>query len=286
MQARGVGPSCEHPDCDRLGYRLPSPTPKFALNRLRAPAAAAIRAPTMSSETPDEIVIGVLALQGAFAEHQAILSRIKLPSHPVTSLLVRTAEDLEQCSALIIPGGESTTIASVATRTGMLQLLKDYCQDSDKPVWGTCAGCILLAKEATGLKKGGQELFGGMSVGVRRNGYGTQLESFEVMLDIPALREPERPFAGVFIRAPIIEHVDGSAPSSSSIHTEIVARVPTSCLPAELQEDAASGSTDYTVVAMRQGRKFVTTFHPELTKDERLHEFFVKRCVLGLSAGK
>ncbi|KZT50892.1 SNO glutamine amidotransferase [Calocera cornea HHB12733] len=240
----------------------------------------------MSSDTPEEIVIGVLALQGAFAEHQAILMRLKLPSHPISPLLVRTAEDLAKCAALIIPGGESTTIASVAARTGMLQLLRDTCRDPSKPVWGTCAGCILLAKEATGLKKGGQELFGGMGVGVRRNGYGTQLESFEVMLDIPGLRDPERPFAGVFIRAPIIEHVDTSAPSSSSIETEIVARVPASCLPAELQEAAETSTTDYTVVAMRQGKKFVTTFHPELTKDERLHEFFIKRCVLELPAGK
>ncbi|EJU00298.1 SNO glutamine amidotransferase [Dacryopinax primogenitus] len=240
----------------------------------------------MSSDTPETIVIGILALQGAFAEHQTILSRLKLPSHPLTSLLVRTPQDLAQCSALIIPGGESTTIASVAARTGMLDLLKEFCQNVDKPVWGTCAGCILLAKEATGLKKGGQELFGGMGVGVKRNGYGTQLESFEVMLDVPALRDPERPFAGVFIRAPIIEHVNESAPTSISIHTEIVARVPPSCLPAELHDAAETSNKDYTVVAMRQGKKFVTTFHPELTKDDRLHEYFIKRCVLGLVAQK
>lgn len=126
------------------------------------------------------LVVGVLALQGAFREHVQHIERLnpfevssKTTIH-LEPILVRNANDLCRCSALIIPGGESTAIALGAQRAGLLEPLRDWIRD-DKPTWGTCAGMILLAREATGGKKGGQELLGGIDIRVGRNGYGSQV---------------------------------------------------------------------------------------------------------------
>jgi 5'-phosphate synthase pdxT subunit len=113
------------------------------------------------------------ALQGAFTEHLAILSRLHISQTSVSSCLVRTPEDLAKCDALIIPGGESTTIALLARLAGLLEPLKAFVKA--KPVWGTCAGAILLAEGVEGAKKGGQELLGGVGVTVERNGWGSQV---------------------------------------------------------------------------------------------------------------
>ena len=113
------------------------------------------------------------ALQGAFAEHHAILSRLHISHISITSCLVKTPDDLGKCDALIIPGGESTTIALLARLAGLLDSLKAFVKV--KPVWGTCAGAILLAEGVEGAKKGGQELLGGVSVVLERNGWGSQV---------------------------------------------------------------------------------------------------------------
>jgi pyridoxal 5'-phosphate synthase pdxT subunit len=115
----------------------------------------------------------LLALQGAFAEHHAILSRLSISQISIISCLVKTPDDLAKCDALIIPGGESTTIALLARLAGLLDPLKAFVKI--KPVWGTCAGAILLAERVEGAKKGGQELLGGVNVIVERNGWGSQV---------------------------------------------------------------------------------------------------------------
>ncbi|EGO01430.1 hypothetical protein SERLA73DRAFT_176695 [Serpula lacrymans var. lacrymans S7.3] len=221
-----------------------------------------------------EATIGILALQGAFAEHQIALQ------NKVDIVLVRTVEDLEKCDALIIPGGESTTIALLARLAGLLEPLRTFLKK--KPVWGTCAGAILLSQAVENAKKGGQELLGGFSVTTARNGWGSQIESFEAPLLVDGLRDPNRSFMGVFIRAPVVLSLNPS-PHDSPI--EIVARLPAGLLPQSQRvvmpdEDDTDPRDPKTIVAMRQGNHFLTTFHPELTKDDRFHEYFVQKCVL------
>ncbi|KAF9517996.1 hypothetical protein BS47DRAFT_1290284, partial [Hydnum rufescens UP504] len=221
-----------------------------------------------------------LALQGAFVEHQAILShgQTRLPT-AVRTLLVRTQDELAECDALIIPGGESTTMALLARLTGLLAPLREFA--CSKPVWGICAGAILLASGGiVGAKKNGQEVIGGIDVRVERNGWGSQLESFEAELTVAGLWDPNQPFVGVFIRAPV------RYPSP----IKVLARLPSSLLPAITSQETferqdpqleAHSSDSRTIVALRQGRHLLTTFHPELTKDDRFHEYFINECVLG-----
>ncbi|KAJ7476942.1 PdxT/SNO family [Mycena galericulata] len=212
------------------------------------------------------VTIGILALQGAFAEHQTRLQSLRLKRKIVTTL-VKTLEDLQRCDGLIIPGGESTTIALLARLSGLLEPLKDFIRT--KPVWGTCAGAILLSQSVTGAKKDGQELLGGVSVDIARNGWGSQVESFEAPLDVKGLRDPSVPFTGIFIRAPVVLALVPDAP------IQIIARLPPHLLP----EPAEDESDPRTIVALRQGLHLLTTFHPELTQDDRFHEYFARKCV-------
>lgn len=219
-----------------------------------------------------QVTIGILALQGAFAEHHAAILRLSLPVRPVV-VLVRTPEELAVCDGLIIPGGESTTIALLARLSGLLDPLREF--EKIKPVWGTCAGAILLAQSVVGAKRGGQELLQGISISIARNGWGSQVESFEVPLSVEGMKDSETPFIGVFIRAPVVLELSHS-PKDTPI--QILAR-----LPAELLPPALSGLDDSdpkTIVALRQGRHLLTTFHPELTPDDRFHDYFVRHCVL------
>jgi len=142
-----------------------------------------------------------------------------------------------------------------------------------KPVWGTCAGAILLAQAVTNPKKGGQEVLGGVSVKITRNGWGSQIESFEAPLEVSGLRDAHRPFLGIFIRAPVISEL---LPSADEPLIEVVSRIPESLLP----DSAPDGGAAQSVVALRQGRHLLTTFHPELTDDSRFHEYFVQECVV------
>lgn len=185
--------------------------------------------------------IGVLALQGAFVEHEAMLRRIGAQTWQV-----RLPRDLEGLDGLILPGGESTSIGFLAERRGLLEPLQEFAR-SGRPVWGTCAGMILLAKEIVdGIP--GQPILGLMNITVRRNAFGRQVNSFETDLEVPALGDP--PFPAVFIRAPVIERVGPEV--------EVLARL----------EDGAP-------VAVRQGNLLATAFHPELTADPRFHRYFL-----------
>ncbi|CEH11867.1 Imidazoleglycerol-phosphate synthase subunit H-like [Ceraceosorus bombacis] len=349
---------------------------------------------TSSANGSDGLVVGVLALQGAYAEHASCLNRLSTSStssfdRPLEVRQVRTPEQLAECSAIIIPGGESTAISLGAQRAGLLSPLREWVR-SGKPAWGTCAGMILLAREAVGGKKGGQELLGGMDVRVGRNGFGSQVASFEQSIDIPALAKLgarktngsstssemntfPAPFPGVFIRAPVVESLllsqdiqavppeaatlvkraegeahaeavvleQGRAPLTPSGDTaggaqppllnaqavpgaaveptlrlsvapplekpgqervfrpplEILCSLPTlpagSASPLIRTVDSAVATAhqgevrgtrpahDSQIVAVKQGRLMATSFHPELTTDVRLHDFFIRYCVLG-----
>ncbi|KJA21603.1 hypothetical protein HYPSUDRAFT_41723 [Hypholoma sublateritium FD-334 SS-4] len=230
----------------------------------------------MAEIKPRRSVVGILALQGAFAEHRTALEKLSL-SRKLQILLVKTPEDLAQCDALIIPGGESTTIALLARLAGLSEPLKEFVKV--KPVWGTCAGAILLSQAVENAKKGGQELLGGMSITIARNGWGSQVESFEAPLEVEGLRDPSSPFNGVFIRAPVILQLH---PTTDDPPITVVARLAPGLLPSGLATLNASDEPR-TFVALRQGLHFLTTFHPELTNDNRFHEYFVRECVL---AGK
>ncbi|TIA88537.1 hypothetical protein E3P99_02565 [Wallemia hederae] len=205
--------------------------------------------------------IGVLALQGAFLEHCDILSAIT--HQPV--LQVRTTDELSQCKALVIPGGESTTMSLVANRSGLLEPLREFCNDPSKAVWGTCAGMILLAKEASQTKKGGQELFGGMDIVVNRNQYGSQVESFQEDIQFNCLSTPD-PVNGIFIRAPILHSYEANK-----------GIIELGCLTSNPVDHAVAPQGH--VVALRQNNKMCTSFHPELTRDTRLHVYFVEHIV-------
>lgn len=183
--------------------------------------------------------IGVLASQGAFIEHIAILEKLG-----VEAVAVRLPEDLEGLDGLIIPGGESTTISKLMAHYKLTDALRDRARQGF-PIWGTCAGMIMLADKLPGSTV---EPLGLMKIDVRRNAFGRQKESFETDIAIPALGE--KPFHAVFIRAPLIERAHGNA--------EVLARL-----------------DDGTIVAARQNKLLATAFHPELTDDLRFHQYFL-----------
>ena len=191
-------------------------------------------------------MIGVLALQGGFAEHLRQLAHLGVASREV-----RQPADLADVSALIIPGGESTTIGKLLVRTELDHAVRARVM-AGMAVWGTCAGLIVLARDvgASGSRVGAQQpLLGLMDVQVRRNAFGTQLDSFETTLLAPAVAAHAIP--AVFIRAPIIEQVGPEV--------EVLAQLP-----------------DGRPVAARQGRLLGTAFHPELTDDPAFHRYFVE----------
>ncbi|MBI2304216.1 MAG: pyridoxal 5'-phosphate synthase glutaminase subunit PdxT [Chloroflexi bacterium] len=185
--------------------------------------------------------IGVLALQGAFVEHIAVLRHLGVEAVPV-----RLSSQLEGLGGLIIPGGESTTISRLMVSNHLLGELKRRGEEG-LPIWGTCAGLILLAKEVEGFE---DPTLGLMDVRVRRNAFGRQVDSFEEELSILSLRGES--FRGVFIRAPLVEWVGPAVRVLATI---------------------ANG----TAVAVQEGNFLGTAFHPELTSDLRFHRYFLSQ---------
>jgi pyridoxal 5'-phosphate synthase pdxT subunit len=197
---------------------------------------------------PDAPRIGVLALQGDVREHLHVLE--SLGAHP---LAVRRPSELASVDGLVLPGGESTTMAKLARIFELLEPLRSTVAEG-LPMFGTCAGMILLADR---IQDGavGQETLGGLDITVRRNAFGRQVDSFESSLDFAGLAEPVH---AVFIRAPWVESVgDG---------VEVLARVP---------EGTAAGPAAGRIVAVRQGPLMATSFHPEVGGDGRVHRMFV-----------
>ncbi|KYK59024.1 Pyridoxal biosynthesis protein PDX2 [Drechmeria coniospora] len=227
------------------------------------------------------VVVGVLALQGGFAEHINLVRRaaahLQSAAH-VQAVEVRTPAELDRCDALIIPGGESTTISLVAAQSGLLEPLRRFVKVLGKPVWGTCAGLILLSDEANATKKGGQELIGGLAVRVHRNHFGRQIESFEEGLDLPFLGDDGAvPFPGVFIRAPVVEDILSPAAPGRKGGVAVLAKLPgrlDKASPGRSQASTRDDSGD--VIAVRQGNVLGMSFHPELTTDPRIHLWWLR----------
>ncbi|GAB1319682.1 Senecionine N-oxygenase [Madurella fahalii] len=245
------------------------------------------------------ISVGVLALQGGVIEHLNLLRKaadhiLSSSSSPQPELQftfheVRTAPRLAQCDALIIPGGESTTMAIVARRLGLLDPLREFVKSQHKPVWGTCAGLVMLAEQASATKQGGQELIGGLDVRVLRNRYGSQVQSFVADLDLPFLGggpggERERPFRGVFIRAPVVEEVIAPAADAAAAGGDGKGRRgPVEVLGVYRSGEKKDGEGD--IVAVRQGNVFGTSFHPELTEDVRIHVWWLRQVLEAVRHG-
>jgi 5'-phosphate synthase pdxT subunit len=187
--------------------------------------------------------IGVLALQGDFIEHQIMLERLGVE---VTQ--VRQPAHLSGLAGLIIPGGESTTIGKLAVDFGLIEPLRAFAQEH--ALWGTCAGAIFMANQTDRE----QPILGLMDITVERNAFGRQVDSFEIDLDISFMSTAEtnhRPFHAFFIRAPLIKQVRGEARALWTL-------------------------SDERIVAAQQGRWLATAFHPELTGDNRFHEYFLE----------
>ena len=194
------------------------------------------------------MTVGVLALQGDFREHIAMLESIGSDA-----IEVRTPEDLAQCDALVVPGGESTTIGKLATRYGLIEPIRQRCA-TGMPVLGTCAGMIFLASSTT---QGFQPQLGVLDAVVERNAFGRQVDSFEADLEVVGL---DGPMHAVFIRAPWIAKVGADV--------EVLASV------------SEPGGDEHPVL-VRQGRILASSFHPELTGDTRLHQMLVGSIVSG-----
>lgn len=194
-----------------------------------------------ASSTGADVRVGVLALQGDFREHARVLASLG-----ADVALVRRAEDLDGIAGLVIPGGESTVMDKLARTFGVFEPLRARIA-SGMPVYGTCAGLIMLADRIVdGIE--GQQTLGGLDITVRRNAFGSQNQSFETDLDIPALGE--RPVHAVFIRGPVVDAVGPAATPLATL-------------------------SDGRVVAVEQGNLLGTSFHPEITGEHRFHEYFL-----------
>jgi len=199
--------------------------------------------------------IGVLALQGDVQEHIQSLSDCG-----VIALAVKTDSQIRSIDALVIPGGESTTIAKLARSFDLMALIRDRIKGG-MPTYGSCAGMILLAEKVEDAITG-QETFGGIDMTVRRNAFGRQIDSFETDLKFKGITEPA--IRAVFIRAPWVESIGKQV--------EVLAQI----------TDEA-GKTH--PVAVRHGRLLATSFHPELTGDSRIHKYFVEQICSELVRG-
>ena len=186
-----------------------------------------------------DLHVGVLGLQGDFREHLETFARLG-----AAAIDVRRPEQLDAIDALVIPGGESTTIGKLAQQYGFLPKIRERIADG-MAVWGTCAGAIFLARDVPGHP---HPVLESMDLTVQRNAFGRQRDSFEADLDVPALGAP--PFHAVFIRAPLFERTGAGV--------EILSTLP-------------GGA----IVAVRQDRLLATSFHPELTHDDRFHAYFL-----------
>ncbi|MFH1237311.1 MAG: pyridoxal 5'-phosphate synthase glutaminase subunit PdxT [Candidatus Aenigmatarchaeota archaeon] len=187
------------------------------------------------------MIIGILGLQGDFDAHRKMVEQLG-----AKTLLVKTSEDLEATDGLIIPGGESTTMTRLLFRYNLVGAINKF-HRKGKPIFGTCAGMIVLSKKI--LNHPEQFRFGFIDISVNRNAYGRQIDSFEEDIAIPSLGK--EPFRAVFIRAPKIESV----------------------LSKKVESLAKRGKEH---ILARQGSVLVCSFHPELTKDTRVHEYFIK----------
>ena len=195
------------------------------------------------SHAVDQLPIGVLALQGDFREHLHVLQQLG-----ETAIAVKTPQQLEHIAGLIIPGGESSVIDKLSRLYGLADPIRSAIARG-LPVYGTCAGLIMLADTVLDAIEG-QQSFGGLDIVVRRNAFGSQTDSFETSLTIPELGDP--PVRAVFIRAPVVESMGTDVRALATLY-------------------------DGRVVAVEHGMLMGTSFHPEIAGDTRFHEYFVSR---------
>jgi 5'-phosphate synthase pdxT subunit len=186
-----------------------------------------------------DMKVGVLALQGTFIEHIEILRQLSVEALPI-----RLPHELNTLDGLIIPGGESTTMMRLMESFGLIQPIREMAREG-LAIWGTCAGMVLLAKSVSNHE---METLGLMDMKIRRNAFGSQIDSFEIDLEIPAVGE--EPFHAVFIRAPVIKEAKPGV--------KILSRLP-----------------DGTIIAAKQNRLLACAFHPEFTNDLRFHNYFL-----------
>lgn len=185
--------------------------------------------------------LGVLALQGDFEKHIHAFNSLQQPDLQIQQ--IRTPQDLEQCDRLVIPGGESTTVGLLLQRFGLGDAIQQKVKEG-MPIWGTCMGMIIMAKEVEGREQFTLNL---LDITVRRNAFGAQIHSFEDEVNFEALDEP---VTGVFIRAPIVTRTGKDVKILSTYQEKIV--------------------------AVQQGSRLGTSFHPELTDDTSIHRYFMK----------
>lgn len=210
-------------------------------HRTVSPIVAGSREPAQT--IGNGLPVGVLALQGDFREHLAVLNGFGADARPI-----RRPEELSRIAGLVIPGGESSVMDKLSREFGLAEPLKAAIA-SGLPVYGTCAGLIMLADEILDGMNGQQSL-GGLDIAVRRNAFGSQGASFEVDLEVPAIGDP--PLHAVFIRAPVVESVGSAVTVLAALE-------------------------DGRVVAVAQGNLIGTSFHPEMTTDHRFHEYFLQK---------
>eukprot|EP00413_Alexandrium_margalefii_P015182 CAMPEP_0204528388 /NCGR_PEP_ID=MMETSP0661-20131031/9502_1 /ASSEMBLY_ACC=CAM_ASM_000606 /TAXON_ID=109239 /ORGANISM="Alexandrium margalefi, Strain AMGDE01CS-322" /LENGTH=269 /DNA_ID=CAMNT_0051534367 /DNA_START=53 /DNA_END=862 /DNA_ORIENTATION=- len=262
-------------------------------------AAPAEQQPQGAGAGEGRRTVGILALQGAFEEHEASFRR--LPEEllrRIQLLQVRTPEELDRCDALVIPGGESTTMKIIAGCDDFMQRLRAYVHGSatrqPRPVWGTCAGCILLSDdEVNSLEGGGKEAepapkrckygepVGGLAVSTCRNFFGRQAASFEARVaaagEDKSYHHAFADFPAVFIRAPAILRMGDGARALARVRHPVLASA---------SATAGSEEEEGVVVAAESSRILVTCFHPELAQDSRIHRYFVERFVLSAGGGE
>lgn len=192
-------------------------------------------------------IIGVLAIQGDVREHAHCLTQLG-----VTVRLIKSPDQLVGVAGLVIPGGESTTMSILAVKNGLIEPLRELRQKI--PMYGSCAGLIMLADNITGGRSD-QQTIGGLQIVAKRNAFGRQVDSFEIDLDMSVIGKPD--FRAIFIRAPLVESADDAV--------EVLALIPA--------EQSLTGSDQ--IVAVRQNNLLATSFHPEITSDFRIHKYFV-----------
>lgn len=233
--------------------------------------------------TIKQYTVGVLSLQGAFKEHIDLFKLATESQHEKFHFLeVKTPQQLLRCDALVIPGGESTSMSLIAERTKMIQPLVDFIH-SGKPLWGTCAGLIFLSREIVNGRPN-QKALGAIDIQVKRNAFGRQLNSFESMLDFSGFIEAVDQFPAIFIRAPVISKVLPTEYNEEYITMKLVDDQSPIIRSENESVNKSKVELLYTldnglVVAARQGNVLVTSFHPELSDDCRFHRWFIQEFV-------
>ena len=208
--------------------------------------------------------IGVLGIQGGFEEHLEMVKAVGCEA-----VDVRLPQHMEDLDALVLPGGESTTIGMVARDNNLIEPVRKFIHDDKKPVMGTCAGMIVLSENVTDQQTGGQALFGGLDTVVCRNGFGRQINSFESKVKVVGMKGDEQPSgAEIFIRAPIVKKCGPDV--------EVIATL-THSFKDKCNPNATSKPTEdnqEVIVGVKQGSTIALSFHPELTSDTYWHRYF------------